>query len=179
MVGKLQEENTKQVYVVMQNNKPIVKFHNEQEANQTAQELQKKFPEKKVTVVSKPAVKQMYEGEVVKLKFSTPNKPQYGTRVFPPKQRKVEKPEGNVTPIRSKLKENNADYHTAAELAQEMYQDIQDLMAITQSGSKIAAGNPHNVESLRNSIQELDQEIANLGYHYDPLAQDLIKPIKG
>ena len=120
----------------------------------------------------------LFEGQVVRFKRSKPEKPEYGTRVFPAKQRKVTEPEGNVVPMRGKLKENNADYHTARELAQEMHQDIQDLIAITQSGSKIGAGNPHNIESLSTSIQELDRELINLGFHFDPLARDFIKPIK-
>jgi hypothetical protein len=69
----------------------------------------------------------------------------------------------------------DADAHTAMELAKEMNKDIDDLGNILASGSKTGGGNPHNINSLRQSIVSLDKEIKELGYHYDPKSPGMIR----
>ena len=73
-----------------------------------------------------------------------------------------------------------ADFNelTAIELAKELHQNILDANEIVSSGSTIAAGNPHNVKSLRDDIVKLSQELAQLGYRYSWSSPNYIKKIK-
>lgn len=75
------------------------------------------------------------------------------------------------------LESRGANYNTAKQLAQELHLNIEDLNNIISSGSKIAAGNPHNVQSLKKDISMLYNEIMDLGFEYDSKATDLIRPL--
>jgi len=74
-------------------------------------------------------------------------------------------------------KGQGANFYTAKSLAIELHQNLEDLMHIMASGSKIAAGNPHNVQSLKQDIQQLYQEIMDLGYEYHPESPQYIRPL--
>ena len=76
------------------------------------------------------------------------------------------------------LESKGADYNTAKQLAQELHLNIEDLNHIMASGSTIAAGNPHNVQSLKQDIKILYNEIVDLGFEYDPNNPDLIKSLQ-
>ena len=75
------------------------------------------------------------------------------------------------------LESKGADYNTAKQLAHELHLNLEDLNHIIASGSKVAAGNPHNVKSLKNDIATLYDEIMDLGFEYDPNTPDLIRPL--
>ena len=75
------------------------------------------------------------------------------------------------------LESKGADYNTAKQLAQELHLNLEDLNHIVASGSKVAAGNPHNVQSLKNDIAVLYDEIMDLGFEYDPNIPGLIRPL--
>ena len=75
------------------------------------------------------------------------------------------------------LESKGADYNTAKQLAQELHLNLNDLNHIVASGSKIAAGNPHNVNSLKNDISILYNEIMDLGFEYDSNSPELIRPL--
>ena len=79
--------------------------------------------------------------------------------------------------IRELLESSGADFSTAKQIAREMHLNIEDLNHIIASGSKIAAGNPHNVQSLKSNISMLYNELMDLGYEYDPNIPDLIRPL--
>jgi len=67
------------------------------------------------------------------------------------------------------------DLNTARAIAQELQQDLEDLEHIQHSGSTIAAGNPHNVQSLKQSIAELLAELEALGFEYAPELPNLVR----
>ena len=75
------------------------------------------------------------------------------------------------------LESKGADYNTAKQLAQELHLNLEHLNHIVASGSKIAAGNPHNVNSLKNDISMLYNEIMDLGFEYDSNSPELIRPL--
>lgn len=75
------------------------------------------------------------------------------------------------------LKENGANFYTAKSLAIELHQNIEDLTHIIASRSSTGAGNPHNVESLKRDIQQLYNEIMDLGYEYDAEKPQYIRPL--
>jgi hypothetical protein len=75
------------------------------------------------------------------------------------------------------VKDQGANFYTAKSLAIELHQNLEDLMHIMSSGSKTAAANPHNVASLKKDIQQLYQEIMNLGYEYDANRPQYIRPL--
>lgn len=75
------------------------------------------------------------------------------------------------------LESSSANFSTARQLAQELHLNIEDLTHIIASGSTVGAGNPHNVESLKSDIQQLYNEILDLGYEYTPNHKDLIRPL--
>ena len=79
--------------------------------------------------------------------------------------------------IRELLESSGANYNTAKQLAKELHLNIEDLTHIVAAGSKIAAGNPHNVQSLKTDISELYNEIMDLGFEYDPNTPDLIRAL--
>ena len=74
------------------------------------------------------------------------------------------------------VNETNADARTASALAQELYQNLEDLTHIYAAGSTVTAGNPHNVQSLKQDIVQLHKEIIRLGFDYDPKSPNLVKP---
>jgi hypothetical protein len=78
--------------------------------------------------------------------------------------------------INELLESVDATYNTARQLAQELHLNIEDLTHIIASGSTVGAGNPHNVEGLKSDIQQLYNEILDLGYEYTPNHKDLIRP---
>jgi cell division protein FtsB len=73
----------------------------------------------------------------------------------------------------------DADFRTASMLAKEMYQDIEDFQNAVASGSSISGGHSHNRESLKQSILELEQEIKDLGFVYDPKSPGLVRKAAG
>jgi hypothetical protein len=73
----------------------------------------------------------------------------------------------------------SGDAHTAIELANELYQNLNDLKDIFTSKSTIGAGHPHNIQSLRNDIIQLSKEIKELGYVYDPRSPGRIRKAPG
>lgn len=75
-----------------------------------------------------------------------------------------------------KFNESSAELKTASALAQELYQNLDDLEHIKASGSTIAAGNPHNVRSLTYDIVQLYKEIIKLGFDYNPNSPNLVSP---
>lgn len=75
------------------------------------------------------------------------------------------------------LQTEGTNYNTAKNIAYELHQDVNDLGQIFASGSKIGAGNPHNVEQIKQSIIDLNSELLNLGFQYDPKAKDFMKPM--
>lgn len=81
-----------------------------------------------------------------------------------------------IRPV-AKLTEAGVAQNTARALAQELYADIKDLIAIRQAGASTGAGNPHNVESLADNIRELYHELENLGYEFDAASPGYIRPL--
>ena len=79
--------------------------------------------------------------------------------------------------IRELLESSGANYNTAKQIAREMHLNIEDLNHIVASGSKIAAGNPHNMQRLKSDISMLYNELMDLGFEYDPNTPDLIRPL--
>ena len=75
------------------------------------------------------------------------------------------------------LESSSANLNTAKQLAIELHSNIDDLNHIIASGSTVAAGNPHNVMSLKNDIASLYNEIMDLGFEYDPKSSQLIRPL--
>lgn len=75
------------------------------------------------------------------------------------------------------LRENGANFYTAKSLAIELHQNLEDLMHIISAGSSTGAGNPHNVQSLKQDIQQLYNEILDLGYEYDAEKPQYIRPL--
>ena len=65
----------------------------------------------------------------------------------------------------------------ARQLAREIHQNVQDLTEIIRSGSRIAAGNPHYVQGLRDDISRLYTELLDLGFEYDPQSPDFMRPL--
>jgi hypothetical protein len=84
------------------------------------------------------------------------------------KSKVINKP-GNQT------NENFADRRTASSIAQEIFKNLEDLDHIQRSGSTIAAGNPHNVRSLKQEIIELHQDLSALNFEYAPDQPDLVR----
>ena len=74
----------------------------------------------------------------------------------------------------------SADFNeqTAIQIAKELHQNLIDTNEIVSSGSSIAAGNPHNVRSLRDDIVKLSKELEELGYRYSWSSPNYIKKIK-
>jgi hypothetical protein len=77
----------------------------------------------------------------------------------------------------AELLTENVNYNTARQIAMELHQDLEDLNAIIASGSTISAGHEHNRNSLKQSIVQLYTDLQDLGYQYDPLSKDYIKPL--
>lgn len=74
-------------------------------------------------------------------------------------------------------KQQGANFYTAKSLAIELHQNLEDLMHIMSSGSSTGAANSHNVQSLKQDIQQLYQEIMDLGYEYDAQRPQYIRPL--
>jgi hypothetical protein len=82
--------------------------------------------------------------------------------------------------LSKKFRTNEAvgDLRTAASIAKEIYNNLDDLEHIKNSGSKIASGNPHNVDSLKKEIITLHKDLDRLGFEYAPELPDKVR-IKG
>lgn len=80
--------------------------------------------------------------------------------------------------IGSVQNESSADLNTAVAVARELQQNMEDLDHIQHSGSTIAAGNPHNVQSLKRDIVALHKDLIKLGFNYNPSKPNLVSPRK-
>lgn len=75
------------------------------------------------------------------------------------------------------LFESNVNRNTARALAQDVHANMMDLAHMQAAGTSVSAGGPLAVRQLRASTQQLLDQLADLGFEYDPRSSEHMKPL--
>lgn len=75
------------------------------------------------------------------------------------------------------LFESNVNRNTARALAQDVHANMMDLAHMQAAGTSVSAGGPLAVRQLRAHTQELLDQLASLGFEYDPKSSEHVRPL--